>query len=254
VRHFLTILSHEIRMLLFSPSTYVAAVLFLALMGFIFTSVIEVYSKAAQDTPPAAMFFQLFWLPVFFVVPLLTMKCLAEERRLGTLETLLTAPVNAAEVVLGKFGATYFLYLCLWGATGGFFWILHHFDRDPRLFEPGPLLGGYLFIAVSGLMFVALGVLASSLTRNQTVAAVITVVLTLLLVWGPRVALNNLGLLDLPGFRPVRGVLDYMLVFRHLDDFSRGIADTRELLYYLSGTALALVFSVFSVEAKQLHS
>jgi ABC-2 type transport system permease protein len=170
------------------------------------------------------------------------------------LETLLTAPVNAAEVVLGKFGATYFLYLSLWGATGGFFWILHHFDRDPRLLEPGPLLGGYLFIAVSGLMFVALGVLASSLTRSQTVAAVITVVLTLLLVWGPRVALNNLGLLDLPGFKPVRGVLDYMLVFRHLDDFSRGIADTRELLYYLSGTALALVFSVFSVEAKQLHS
>ncbi len=254
MRHFLTILSHEIRMLLVSPSTYVAAVLFMTLMGFIFTTVLETYTKEAQDLPPAAMFFQLFWLPVFFMVPLLTMKCLAEERRLGTLETLLTAPVNAAEVVLGKFGATYLLYLGLWGATGGFFVILHHFDRDPRLLEPGPLLGGYLFIAVSGLMFVALGVLASSLTRNQAVAAIITVVLTLLLVWGPRIALNHLAVLDLPGLQPVRAVLDYMLVFRHLDDFSRGVADTRELLYYLSGTALALVFSVFSVEAKHLHS
>jgi ABC-2 type transport system permease protein len=254
VRHFLTILSHEIRMLLVSPGTYVAAVLFLTLMGFIFTGVIEVYTKDAQDIPPAAMFFQLFWLPVLFMVPLLTMKCLSEERRLGTLETLLAAPVNATEVVLGKFGATYLLYLGLWAMTGGYFWILHHFDQNPRLLEPGPLLGGYLFIAVSGLLFVALGVLASSLTRHQAVAGIITVVLLLFLVWGPRVALNHLVLLDLPSLQPVRAALDYMLVFRHLDDFTRGIADTREMLYYLSGAGLALVFSVFSVEAKHLHS
>ena len=86
MRHFFTILSHELRSLLFNPSTYVAAVLFLSLMGFIFTGILDAYSKAPQETPPAAVFFQLFWIPVFFMVPLLTMKCLAEERRLGTLE------------------------------------------------------------------------------------------------------------------------------------------------------------------------
>ena len=92
MRHFFTLLSHEIRVLLFSPSTYIAAVLFLLVMGFIFTGILDAYSKTPQETPPAVVFFQLFWLPVFFMVPLLTMKCFAEERRLGTIETLLTTP------------------------------------------------------------------------------------------------------------------------------------------------------------------
>src|SRR5438067_1055195 len=145
MRHFFTILSHEIRMLLVSASTYIAAVLFLAVMGFIFAGVLENYSKAAQETSPATVFFQLFWLPVFFMVPLLTMKCISEERRLGTLETLLTAPVTTAEVVLGKYFASYFLYLLLWASTGGFFYILHRFAGDMRFLDLGPLLGGYLF-------------------------------------------------------------------------------------------------------------
>ena len=103
----------------------------------------------------------------------MTMKSVSEERRLGTLETLLTTPVSTAEVVLGKYGAAYFLYLLLWGSTGGLFYILHRFATDPRLLDPGTLVGGYLYIAVSGLLFVAIGVFASALARNQAVAAVL---------------------------------------------------------------------------------
>src|SRR6195952_5357382 len=158
MKHFFTLLSHEIRMLLVSPSTYLAGVLFLAFMGFIFTTILELYSKAPQEMSPAQIFFQLFWLPVLFMVPMLTMKCLAEERRLGTIETLLTTPVTTTEVVLGKYGAAYLLYLTLWGSTAGFFLILRKFSGDVRFMDTGPLLGGYLFIAVSGLLFVALGV------------------------------------------------------------------------------------------------
>ncbi len=76
MRHFFTILAHEIRMLLVSPSTYVAAVSFLAVMGFIFTNILEKYSTAPQDASPASVFFQVYFLPVIFMVPLLTMKCL----------------------------------------------------------------------------------------------------------------------------------------------------------------------------------
>jgi ABC-2 type transport system permease protein len=254
LKHLITILGHEIRMLLVSAGTYVAAVLFLALMGFVFASLLESYSTVAQETPPAAVYFQLFWLPVFFMVPLLTMRCFAEERRLGTLETLFAAPVSAAEVVLGKFGAAYLLYVSLWGATGVFFWLLRHYASDPRLLDAGPLVGGYLFIAVSGLLFVAVGVWASSITRNQGVAALITFVLVLLIVWGPTVALENFPLLRQDTMRSVRGVLEYAKVFQHLDDFTHGVADVRALLFYLSGASLALVFSAFSVEAKRLHS
>ena len=106
-----------------------------------------------HEVLPAVTFFRLFWIPVFFMVPLLTMKSLAEERRLGTLETLLTTPVTTTEVVLGKFGAAYVLYLLLWGSTAGFHYVLHYYARDARLLEAGPLVGGYVFIALSGLLF-----------------------------------------------------------------------------------------------------
>ena len=82
MKHFFTLLSHEIRMLLVSPSTYIAAVLFLAVMGFVFTGILDTYSQAPQETSPASDFFRLFFLPVFILVPLMTMKSLAEERRL----------------------------------------------------------------------------------------------------------------------------------------------------------------------------
>jgi ABC-2 type transport system permease protein len=253
VKHFLTLLSHELRMLLVSPSTYVAATAFLAFMGFIFTEILSHYSKAPQDISPTHVFFELFWLPVFFMVPLLTMKCLAEERRLGTIETLLTTPVTTTEVVLGKYAAAYLLYLGLWGSTAGFFYILKRFSGDMRFIDPGPLIGGYLFIAVSGLLFVAIGVFASSLSRSQAVAGIIAFTILFGLIIGMR-RMGEASWLGQGGLTSLRDVVDYMQVFAHRDDFARGVIDTRHLLFYVSGTVLALIFSILGVEAKLLHS
>jgi len=253
MKHFLTLLSHEVRMLLVNPSTYIAAVFFLGVMGFVFTGILESYSKTPQELSPAHVFFQAFPLPVLFMVPLLTMKCLAEERRLGTIETLLTTPVTTTEVVLGKYGAAYLLYLALWGSTGGFFYILKKFSGDPRFIDAGPLVGGYLFIAISGLFFVALGVFASSLSRNQAVAGILCFAMLFALIVGGRY-LTDTPWLDRGALSPVKAAVDYAQVFTHFDDFTRGVVDTRQLLFYLSGTVLALIFSILGVEAKLLHS
>lgn len=253
MKHFLTLLSHEVRMLLVSPATYIAATLFLAFMGLIFVKILELYSGTPQETSPADVYFQLFWLPVCVMVPLLTMKCLAEERRVGTLETLLTTPVTTTEVVLAKFGAAYLLYSALWTSTVGFFYILKRFSGDPRFLDSGPLLGGFLFIAISGLFFVAIGVFASSLTSNQSVAGILGCVMLAMLIIGGN-ALSDSAWLEQGVMRPVRTVLDYAHVFAHRDDFTRGVIDTRHLLFYVSGTVLALLFSILSVEAKLLHS
>lgn len=253
MKHFPTLLSHELRMLLVSPATYVAATLFLAFMGLIFTKILEIYSGAPQETSPAIVYFQLFWLPVCVMVPLLTMKCLAEERRLGTIETLLTTPVTTSEVVLAKFGAAYCLYAALWGSTLGFFYALKRFSGDARFLDSGPLLGGFLFIAVSGLFFVAIGVLASSVTRNQSVAGILGCVALATLILGGN-ALSDSTWLEQGMFRPVKSVVDYAHIFGHRDDFARGVIDLRHLLFYASGTALALIFSILSVEAKLLHA
>lgn len=253
MRHFFTILSHEIRMLLVNPSTYIAAVLFLGVMGFVFANILADYSRGPQEMSPAYVFFQVFWIPVFFMVPLLTMKCISEERRLGTLETLLTTPVSTTEVVLGKYGAAYFLYISLWASTGGFFYILDRFAGDARFLDPGPLVGGYLFIAVSGLLFVALGVFASSLSRNQAVAGILAFAVLFAVIIGLRF-LEGTAAFDAESLSAFKTAVGYAQVFTHLGDFSRGVVDTRHLLFYLSGTVLALIFSILGVEAKLLHS
>jgi len=253
MRHFFTIFGHEVRMLLVSTSTYVAAVLFLFVMGFFFTFLLESYSEAARETSPAYDFFRLFWLAVIIVVPLMTMKSISEERRLGTLETLLTTPVSTSEVVLGKYGAAYFIYLLFWGSTGGLFYLLHRFATDPRLLDPGTLVGGYVYIAVSGLLFVAVGVFASALARNQAVALVLTLALLLVLIFGASLAVD-IQFIHLEALRPVRQALEYANVFQHLDDFSRGIIDTRHLFFYFTGTALMLILTILGVEARLLHN
>ena len=252
MRHFYTILSHEIRALLFNPTTYVAAVLFLALMGFIFTGILDSYSKTPQEAAPAVVFFQLFWFPVFFMVPLLTMRSLAEERRMGTLETLLTAPVTAAEVVLGKFGAAYLLYLLLWGSTLGFHYLLHHYAGDVRYLDSGPLIGGYLFIAVSGLLFIAIGIFASAMTRSQAVAGIFSCTMLIALILGGRY-LGELTALNRDLLHPVKATVDSLQIFQHLDDFTHGVIDTRQVFFYVTGSVLALIFSILGVEAKLLQ-
>lgn len=253
MRHFFTILSHELRALLFNPSTYVAAVLFLGVMGFIFAGILDAYSRTPQETPPAAVFFQLFWIPVFFMVPLLTMKCLAEERRLGTLETLLTTPVTTTEVVLGKFGAAYILYLLLWGSTLGFHYVLFYYARDARFLDAGPLIGGYTFIALSGLLFIAVGVLASAVTRSQAVAGILSFTFLLGLIGGLSYV-SELSVLSQDFLAPLRTTLEGLRIPGHVEDFTHGIVDTRQVFFYLTGCILALLFSILGVEAKILGS
>jgi ABC-2 type transport system permease protein len=253
MKHFFTLLSHEIRMLLVNPSTYIAAVMFLGLMGFVFVDILESYSKAPRELSPSQVFFHLFFLPVLFMVPLLTMRCLAEERRLGTIETLLTTPVTTTEVVLGKYAAAYLLYISLWASTTGFFYLLKRFSGDARFIDVGPMLGGYLFIAISGLFFIALGVFASSLSRNQAVAGILCFTMLFALIFGGRY-LTDAVWLTRPVLLPVKSVVDYADVWSHFDDFTRGVIDTRQVLFYLSGTVLALIFSIFGVEAKLLHA
>lgn len=252
MRHFSTIISHEIRSLLYSASTYIAAVLFLLIMAFFFIANLEEFTRSAKEGTPATGFFSLFWIPVWFMVPLLTMRSLAEERRLGTLETLLTTSVSTAEVVLGKFIAAYLIYLLMWASTIGFHYILHYYANDPRLLAPGPLIGGYLFVAVSGLLYIAVGIFTSSLTRSQSVAAIFSCVILI----GLTVGLNFLAsaqFLNQDSLHGVKVAAQSIQVFEHLADFTNGIIDTQQIIFYVSGCTLALIFSILGVEYKLLQ-
>ena len=161
--------------------------------------------------------------------------------------------MTTTEVVLAKYSAAYLLYVSLWASTGGFFYILKKFAGDSRFLDSGPLIGGYLFVAVSGLLFIAVGVFASSLSRNQSVAGILCFAMLAGLIVGVRF-LADATWLNRDIFTLAKSAVDYAQIFSHYEDFTRGVIDARQILFYFSGTVLALIFSILGVEAKLLHS
>lgn len=253
MKHFFILLRHEVRVLLISPATYIATVLFLGLMGFIFQGLLVSFVRESQDVSPAVGFFNLFWVPVFFLSPLLTMRSLAEERRLGTIETLMTTPVTTPEVVLAKFFAAYLFYLALWLSTLSFHWVLFRFAEDPRLIDPGPLVGGYLFVALSGLMFIAAGIFASALTRSQLVAGLLTFTMSFVFTLGFRYLADfSLFQNDPESLRAI--IVDHVQIFQHAEDFVSGVFDTRAPVLYLSTTGILLFLAMLALDARSVRT
>lgn len=254
MRHFSVIFKYELRMLFITPATYVAGAIFLALMGGLYWLALQRASVGALgDSLPVEVFFQLFFVPLLILVPLITMRSFAEERRTGTLGALMTTPTGALPIVLGKFFAAYVLYIFLWALALGFpisaWFMLKDLYPDPRLLAAGSLLGGGIFVALSGLLYIAVGILASSLTRSMLVAGLLTsCALFILVVCGG--VLQLLPLENYAALSGLREMVDYLSVFRHLENFSRGLIDTRPFFLFGSGTVLALGLTTVNIESR----
>jgi ABC-2 type transport system permease protein len=250
MRGFLTILRHEVFVLLISPATFAAGFLFLLMMWLVYWQVLKAMPSKEL---PVSLFFQLFWLPVLFMVPLLTMRSIAEERRMGTLESTLTTPTTPLAIVAGKFAGAYVVFLSFWVLALGYP-ILTTFQvpegsANFSFLEASPLIGGLLFVAVSGTMYVAAGIFASSLTRSQLVAAMLCFAILFMVILGEQILFTYSGT---PETVPVRWqpILDYLRTFRQLEDFSRGIVDSRPFVLYFSSAFVLLGIAVVVVERK----
>lgn len=253
MKHFFILLKHELRMLLISPATYIAAVLFFCIMGFLYSAILRSFVNSPSETLPAVEYFSLFWMPVFFVVPLLTMRSIAGERSIGTLDTLMTTPTSRTAVVMSKFAGAYIFYMILWALTLSFPLITQNMypqaASDGALLDSASLTGSFIFIALSGLLFISIGIFASSLTRSQLVAGMLTFTTLFLVIVGGQ-QLGNLDSSTAEITSWLKGTVEYLQIFQHLDDFSRGILDTRPFIYYTSTAALLLGFSTLIIEAK----
>jgi ABC-2 type transport system permease protein len=176
---------------------------------------------------------------ILFVLPMVTMRSYAEEKRSGTIELLLTAPLTDVQIVLGKFLGAMGLYATMLAVTfvhiGVLFWL-----GEPEWL---PVVTGYLGLLLMGGCFVAVGLLASSLTRNQIVAAVVTFTIFLLL-W----VIDWIASFSGP---IAQEVLSYMSLTGHLEDFTLGILDTSHIVYYLSVIAFGLFLTVRSVDTER---
>ncbi len=240
---FLATLGRELRAYFFSPLAYLVLTFFLLANGISFVLIVNHLSDPrASGLAPFEFFFGgvFFWFVLIIASPLLTMRLLSEERRSGTIEILMTAPVSGAQVVLGKYLAAFGFYIFLWLPTLAYAVMIdRHSDVDW-----GPIAGGYLGTLGVGAMFMAIGIFGSSFTKNQLVAAISTFAMLMLLLVG--------GLFEsLVTGESWKDILGYINLPEHMHEFSTGIVDTRRLVFYLTTSVLLLFLSSRALEAKK---
>ncbi len=234
----------EIRAYFFSPLAYSVLALLLLVNGFVFWIIVSFLSDPrAQIGAPLEYFFGqtfFFWLVLLFVTPILTMRLLAEERRSGTIEVLMTAPVTEGQVVVGKYLAALVFYIFLWVPTLAYALILEKYaDVDW-----GPVASGYLGVLGIGALFLAAGVFASTLSRSQLVAALLTFVVL--------IPLFTFGLIEnLVNNETLKQAFSFLNLWQHMDDFGKGVVDTRRLVYYASATVFLLFLAARALEVKK---
>ena len=223
----------ELSSYLTSPMAYIVAAIFLALSGTFFAA----YLAGTKYTDTSIRgFLNAAQILILLFAAVLTMRLVAEERKLGTWELLLTAPVRDIEIILGKFIGSLVLLSGMLALTVYYPFLLIVFG-DPDL---GPICTSYLGLFLLGSACLSVGVFSSSLTSNQIVSAVVG--------GGILFALWFLGPVGNFAPKALGEVLAYLSLSHHFPDFMKGIVDTRAIVYYLSVTALFLYLATRSIE------
>jgi ABC-2 type transport system permease protein len=236
----ITLLFRELSSFYHSAIAYVVLFFFLVLNGLSFWFAIAVLNRAPSENTVVQVFFNsaFFWMAYLLVFPLITMRSFAEEFKLGTIETLMTAPIRDWEVVLSKFLACLIFYLSLWLPSLLYFLIFSWLGNRSAIGSTGQLLAPYLLLILMGMFNVALGCLASSLTSNQIVAGMISLVLTVGFFF-----LTLINYVVNSSSPLLREITAYVAQLDHMDSFSRGVIDSRVLVFYPSMTLFLLVIT-----------
>ncbi len=225
------IMRRELASYFTSPIAYIVSGLFLIFSGILFFNTFFLANRAELRN-----FFTLLPITLAFFIPALTMRMLAEEKRSGSLETLLTLPVTATEVVVGKFCAAFISGAALLVPTLSYAITCSIFGQP----DAGPMIAGYVGALFLIAAFSAIGIFATSVTKNQIIAffAAFTICIVLTMI-GNFLVFLPAGLVSF---------LSYFSAYDHFVQISRGIIDTRDLLYFISVAALFLTLTVQAVQ------
>ena len=224
----------ELRSYFLSPLAYVVIALFLALSGYLFALILANGREASLRG-----LVQNISVLYLFIVPAISMRLLAEEQRTGTVELLLTNPVQEWEIVTGKFLASVMLVLVMLGLTLLFPLFLFIYGNP----DCGPIITGYVGIFLQAAAFLSIGLWASSLTQNQIVAAIVSFAL-LLILW----LSENLGQF-LGG--TIGSIISYTSVITHFQSFPQGVIQSNDVIYYLSLVLAGIVLSTLSLQSRR---
>jgi ABC-2 type transport system permease protein len=248
----LAIAHREIKAYFGSPIAYIVIGFFALMFGYFYYALLMFFDQNSMrqagmgGAQPSNINEQLI-RPVFlnssvillFVLPLITMRTYSEEKRSGTIELLLTAPLTDMQIIMGKFLGAMTLYAAMLAVTFIHVGVLFAFGEP----EWRPVLTAYLGMLLMGGCFIAIGLLISSMTKNQIVAGMITFAVFLML-W----VINWIASFTGP---TTQAVLNYLSITGHLDDFTNGVLDTRHLVYYVSFITFGLFLTARSVDTER---
>jgi ABC-2 type transport system permease protein len=245
---FWVLLRRELAAYFYSFTGYVIIAAITFLTGASFVQMVDAVGGSSATIPVTQMFFQsfYFWLILLLSAPVITMRLFALEKDSGTFETLMTTPVGDLEVVLAKFTAAFLFYAIMWLPLLACLLIVGHFTSQSGTLDAGTLGGMYLGIFLAGGFFLAFGCLASSLTRSQMVAAMISLAFGVgqfALAWWAR----NQAVSDQWQSQLVAN----FNIFDQMGDLSRGTVDTRAVIFYLTTTFLFLFLTLRVVESRR---
>ncbi len=252
MNNILAIAHKELKAYFASPIAYVVIGLFALMFGFFYYTLLGIFIEQGmrmmglQGGPTQNVNDQMI-RPLFlnasvlllFVLPMINMRTYSEEKRSGTIELLLTAPLTDVQIIMGKFLGAMALYAAMLAVTLIHLGVLFAFGTPEWI----PIATGYLGLLLMGGCFISVGLLISSFTRNQIVAVMATFAVFLLL-W----VINWAGPLTGPR---TSAVLDYLSITSHLDDFTRGVVDTKHVVYYVSFIAFGLFLTARSVDTER---
>ena len=216
-----------------SAVAYVVIVVFLAIIGWFFTS-----NMFLMNVASLRMMFEIVPAVFLFVIPAVTMRLLSEEKKSGTIELLTTKPISDTEIILGKFFAAWALVAIALLPT-----ILYYFTLGAiGDLDKGPVIGGYLGLLLMAGVYISVGLLASSLTENQVVAFILGFVMVFALYMLDKI------LLYVP--TGLTSIIEYLGVDYHFSNIARGVIDTRDIVYFVSVLVSGLSLSVFSLQRR----
>jgi ABC-2 type transport system permease protein len=233
MRQAIPIFKKEFRSYFVSPIAYIVIAIFLLVTGWFFFATFFLVGQANLRN-----FFSLLPIIFSFVIPAITMRLVSEELNIGSYEILLTMPVRLTDVVLGKFLAAVFFVIAMLTPTFAYPVTITALGQ----LDWGPVLGGYMGAVLLGAAFSAIGLFASAMTRNQIIAFIVGMAICFILT------LLDKMLFFLP--RTMLGLLAYLGADIHFQNISKGIIDSRDIIYFLSVCFVSLYGAYLALREK----
>ncbi|MDE1170847.1 MAG: ABC transporter permease subunit [Verrucomicrobium sp.] len=248
--NFWTLYKRELRSIFLSPIAYVVMTGAALIQGAgfaVFLALMIYQNMRGYSILYACLNAFVFWFTIMVEAPLISMRSFSEEYKMGTIEMLLTAPVREWEVVLSKFVSLVTFFVLLWIPVALNVAYVYTFSDQKFDLTWGMVVLPFLMVFLLGVFFISICLFASSLTKNQIIAAILGFALIFAIF-----CINFLAYLGLS--EGARQVVSYLSSLSHMDTFSRGIFDTRPVVLYLSGTAFFLFLTERILEARRLRS